>query len=92
MRSSHGGGGSGDYAINSAREALPEGGRGRGDAGEAVGEMEQGEARWRARGSSMELSAAMATAAAFTSLGASDARERERATESERDGRRTRLL
>ena len=57
-----------------------------------MGETERGETRRRASGGSTELLAAMATAAAFTSLGALDARERERATESERDGRRTRLL
>ena len=88
----HGGRGSGEYAVNTAREALPEGGRGRGDAGEAVGEMERGEARWRVRGSSMELSAAMATAAALVSPGVSDVSEREGATESKREGRRTRPL
>ena len=88
----HGGRGSGEYAVNTAREALPEGGRGRGDAGEAVGEMERGEARWRARGSSMELSAAMATTAAPVSPGVSDAREREGAAESTWEGKRTRPL
>ena len=59
MRSSHGGDGFGDYAINSAREALPEGGRGRGDVREAVGETERGEMRRRARGGSTELPVAM---------------------------------
>ena len=57
-----------------------------------MGEMERGETWWRARGSSMELSAAMATAAALVSPGVSDVSEREGATESKREGRRTRPL
>ena len=54
-----------------------------------MGEMERGETRWRARESSMELSAAMATAAALVSPGVSDVSVREGATESKREGRRT---
>ena len=89
MRSSHGGGGSGDYAINSAREALPEGGRGRGDVGEAVGETERGETRRRARGGSTELPAAMATAAPRLLLRAGQMKEAERVQSSgEAAGRR----